>query len=242
MEPRELRLEYLKILIWPIFALVLIFSFRSQLTSVLEGGFQADILGVQLKSDNETGINKLKEQIGKLQENVGDLTDQLMAHRKLNASLVQENEKLSKALEAEIRKQGGGAEDEKVLRDNQETLKTLTSQSNSLFSSIEQKIDSSQKILGGSKYERARSLELEMFEHLLQGRYREAMSAARKASQAYPGYHNVYEIERLLREHENELLSPDRLEAAGKKLIGEIVEKYSWGMPEDTKQKMRAKL
>jgi len=59
-----------------------------------------------------------------------------------------------------------------------------------------------------------------------------AISAFSEASNLWPDYHNVSEIEKLLKKNKPHL-SNDKSEDAWNRVIKTISEQYSWGMPND---------
>ncbi len=73
------------------------------------------------------------------------------------------------------------------------------------------------------------------FQHLAGGNVDEAIKAFDAADRAYPTYHNVHEISALLKQQQPNMAEPD----ARKKIVGRILEQYSWGMPADTKEKLQ---
>ena len=87
-------------------------------------------------------------------------------------------------------------------------------------------------------YTTASRREREGFELLLAGRYDSAIAAFAAAEAAYPTYHQVYEIGRLLRRNRNELADP----ATRGRIIRQIVDEYAWGAPEDLLSQLRAQV
>lgn len=77
--------------------------------------------------------------------------------------------------------------------------------------------------------------EREGFMHLHDGRFDDALSSFEAAEKAFPTYHNVYEIASLLRKERNNF---SNLEAQ-KKILRRIIDEYSWGMPDDSKEQLR---
>lgn len=89
---------------------------------------------------------------------------------------------------------------------------------------------------GLSKLEQARSKEREGFQALLDGNFAQAQQAFQDAENIYNGYHQVYEIARLLRSHKQEYSNPARQ----KELLRTIAETMYRGAPPDLLEKLRA--
>lgn len=71
--------------------------------------------------------------------------------------------------------------------------------------------------------------EREGFISLRDKRYDAALSSFKKAYEAFPTYHNVDEITQLLMKEQYNFKDP----VAQRRILTEILEKYSWGIPSD---------
>jgi hypothetical protein len=85
-------------------------------------------------------------------------------------------------------------------------------------------------ILSAAEYERAG------FEAILQRDSNEAITQFNLARGRWPDYHNVTEIEALLKRRQIQLINP----AAWEALEQTILQDYSWGMPSDLRQKFNS--
>lgn len=77
--------------------------------------------------------------------------------------------------------------------------------------------------------ELASQREREGFISLRDKRYDEALSSFKKAYEAFPTYHNVDEITQLLMKEQSNFKDP----VSQRRILAEILEKYSWGIPSD---------
>ncbi len=80
----------------------------------------------------------------------------------------------------------------------------------------------------------AAAMEREGFQHLLAGRYDDAIRAFASAEKIYPTYHSVYEIGRLLRERRSDLENP----TARKEILARIEKTYM--VPADLRPRFAA--
>ncbi len=86
--------------------------------------------------------------------------------------------------------------------------------------------------------EAAKRLEMAGFEFLADRQVDRAIDAFARAEEAYPGYHNVYEIRKLLARGRAALKDP-KDDAAWREVNRAILENYSWGMPPGIKARLR---
>jgi hypothetical protein len=77
--------------------------------------------------------------------------------------------------------------------------------------------------------------EREGFESLLAGDYDNAIKAFQSAEAAYPSYHQVYELARLIRQKKPDLADPERR----KELFRLVVSQYAYGAPSDLLERLR---
>ena len=75
----------------------------------------------------------------------------------------------------------------------------------------------------------ASQLERQGFEQLLERNFLEARVSFEAAEQAYPEFHQVYEIARLLRREQSRLDDPE----IQKRVLSKIISDYSWKAPAD---------
>jgi hypothetical protein len=80
-----------------------------------------------------------------------------------------------------------------------------------------------------SKLSTAKQKEREGFEKLISGDYAGAADAFKAAEKAFPSYHNVYELSKILNENRAQMDTP----AKKQEVFSTIVKKYSYGAPPD---------
>jgi hypothetical protein len=88
-----------------------------------------------------------------------------------------------------------------------------------------------------SKVETAARNEREGFESLLRGDYDAAIQSFQAAEDAYPSYHQVYELARLLRQKKSTLADAE----AQRRFFSLIAKDYSYGAPPDVLQRLKAR-
>ena len=98
--------------------------------------------------------------------------------------------------------------------------------------SIKQNSNAAKKL---EDYQVASIEERKGFESLVAGKYDEARQHFENAESSYPGYHNVYEIARLLRRKKAELENPE----ARKKVLITILTSYSYKAPADLLEQLK---
>lgn len=89
-----------------------------------------------------------------------------------------------------------------------------------------------------SKAEMASWKEREGFRYLIKGDFAAAQRVFLEAEQLYPGYHQVYEIARLLQQHGEELKTKE----GQREIYNIIVTKMSYRAPGDLLEQLRSKL
>jgi hypothetical protein len=167
-----------------------------------------------------------------------DVILELLQTRKIDAFGVSIGERIDNIAEnselaiQEITKNLENTDDKALLLSQLETVnknikKDLRqiSQQTSQPSSLERNTVST--ILSAAEYERAG------FEAILQRDVKEAIRQFNLARGRWPDYHNVTEIEALLKKRQARLINP----AAWEALEQTILQDYSWGMPSDLRQK-----
>ena len=75
----------------------------------------------------------------------------------------------------------------------------------------------------------AQSRENKGFQALVNGNYNTAIASFQAAENAYPAYHNVYELARILRQNQSQMIDP----AKKKEVFQKIVKDFSYGAPPD---------
>ena len=239
MNRGEITLEYVKILIWPLFGLMVFLLFRGEISGLLEGEFEADVLGVKVKSSQQGNLAELKQKEEQLEQNITDLTNQLSDQKNINQALLEQIEKLEKAIGAS--RDHGAVQTSEEWSDLKNRSKTLEKESQNLFQKMEQNIEVSQKILQKDKFQKAQALETTLFDQILADQYQDAIRTCQKITAIFPGFHNAYEIQRLLERSKDELEHEDPAvrDQNKKRIFSEMLKKYSWGMPDSVKAKLK---
>ncbi len=88
-----------------------------------------------------------------------------------------------------------------------------------------------------SKEESAGRLEAEAFQYLFDREVDMAIETFQQCEDAYPKYHNVYEIGRLLKGNKKEL--SDKNSAKWREVYDKILKDYSWGLSGEIKERLK---
>lgn len=243
MDKPELTLNFLKILIWPVLIAVVLFSFHAEIEGLLGGEFEMEIFGVKIRGRKNSGVEQLEKKANQLDEALSAAQTKLAEQNTTNRKLREENADLRKAVEEqnqeiENAKASGIVTAIKPLSVTSEKSKELAAESQRLTAAIQADLDRAQDIVGGTKLKTARENESEGFKDLLADRFDDAIRCFEAAYKAYPDYHNVDEIRRLLRRNLNNLQDPSTRDRTKKEVYGQILGKYKWGMPEFAKKEM----
>lgn len=244
MNKAELILQYLKTLIWPIIVSLIILSFHGEIGGLLGGEIEADIFGVKLKGKKVSGIEELEKREKTLQESIGDLTGKLREQQNINNALIAENKKIQEVLNEQNSKitaarLGGNVESVKPANVPQKTAERLAVESRELYSAIQARVDQTQQIVQNTGFEQAKVLEERGFNQLISDQFRDALGSFEEAYKVFPEYHNVDEITKLLRSKADDLDNPETRNRAKREVFKTILEKYSWGIPQDAERKMK---
>lgn len=247
MDKPELALNFLKVLIWPVLTMVILFSFHAEIGSLLGGEIEAEIFGVKLKGKRISGMDQLEKQAQQLNEALSAAAAKLSEQDANSIKLQEENAELRKALEDQNQKieavtASGGISIIKPTPLMAQESKTLTTKSQNLTSAIQADIDRAQSIVRGKNIDQAQEYEMKGFEYLLKDQFDDAIRSFDTSYTAYPDYHNVDEIRKLLRRHKKELEDPATRDSAKKEIYGQILSRFKWGMPESAEKEMRTYL
>lgn len=115
-------------------------------------------------------------------------------------------------------------------------LETELSQKRQELSSL--RSETSAGAAGGNDFSLASEREREGFKALLDGDVERSIAAFEAAERAFPTFHQVYEIGRLLRRHRSEFDNT----RVRRDVLREIVERLSWKAPTDLLDEIRAEL
>lgn len=104
---------------------------------------------------------------------------------------------------------------------------------------VAQVMNDPQKLAKVEAVQLAARKEHEGFEQLAAQQYEAALQSFEEAERAYPGYHYVYEIGRLLRKQKVALSAPETRPEAERRIQTEILQKYSAKAPPSALEQMR---
>ena len=246
MADSKITLEYIRTLIWPLFAMMVLLVFQNDIRGMISSGIELDILGVTIKGASGENIKKLLEREAQLRDAVDGLERKLREQAGLNDRLASEKEQLLEKqanLEARLAQVDipGGVDTAELLVPlaaiEEEEMKVSNQD---LQRDIQRNLNVAQMILAGPSAKTASVREREGFENILAGRWNAAMESFQAAYEAYPDYHNVSEIYGLLKNKLDALVAGD--EKAVQEVLNAIVERYSWGAPEDVIARIKGKL
>jgi hypothetical protein len=88
-----------------------------------------------------------------------------------------------------------------------------------------------------SKYQRARTAEIDGYKAMARGDFERAYNSFESAYRAYPDLHSVSEVYGLLRKEKNQLDD----QAAQQRVLDKVVEDYTWKVPEDIVRSLERK-
>ncbi|MFV8448422.1 hypothetical protein ACPV47_09155 [Vibrio jasicida] len=104
--------------------------------------------------------------------------------------------------------------------------------SKQLFAITRSKVFENASVAESGRLEKVESLERDGFEAILKRDVEAAIKFFSSAERAWPDFHNVSEIKRLLVANKSSLLDTNN-DLEWKNTIRTILKSYSWGMPED---------
>jgi hypothetical protein len=114
----------------------------------------------------------------------------------------------------------------------QQSLDTSESAATQQFRNLRQ---NTQNLATVGKLQLAKDKEREGFQSLIDGDYDNASAAFQAAESSYNGYHNVYELARILRENKSQMSDP----AKKKEIFQRIVRDHSYGAPPDLWERVK---
>ena len=251
MADPKITLEYIRTLIWPLFAIMVLLVFQSDIRSMIFRGVELDILGVTIKGASGENLQNLLSKEAKLRKAFDGLEKKLREQDDLNRRLAAEKEQLmteNNRLEVQlVQARIAAGEDpieflEPTAAGGDETQKEKDAviASRELERGIQQNLNMAQMILADPSTKEASKHERDGFDNILAGRWEAALDSFQSAYEAYPDYHNVREIQRLLRRNMEVLMAGDK--ATVREVLHSIVERYSWGAPEDIIKSIRKQL
>lgn len=88
-----------------------------------------------------------------------------------------------------------------------------------------------------SRVQLAQGLELEAFDLLFKKKIDDAIIKFDECEKAYPGFHNVYDINKMLKSERTNLLSPSSTK--WKEIYSEILKNYSWRLSNEIQERLK---
>jgi TolA-binding protein len=248
MEGSKITLEYIRTLIWPLFALMVVLVYQNDISGMISRGVELDVLGVTIKGASGENLENLRATEEELRKTFGNLDKKLREQDDASRLLVTEkNQLLVKInhLENQLAHAEGkdpsefmqptAAGNDATNKDHQAVITNKN-----LERSIQQDLKVAQTILASPSARKASEYELAGFEHILTSRWEDALNSFQSAYEAYPDYHNVSEIQRLLRQNLDELLANDKV--AEQRVLNAIIERLSWGAPNNVIRSIKKQL
>ena len=215
----HLILEYLRTFMWPAIALAIVILFQDDVRKILENR-EVEVAGV-LRIGPQ--IEQLEEQA---REEIADIRALLQAQQ---------------AAEGETQTEAS----EQVTADIESKLANLSSQLSRGVERIQQTAPAASQVAAPapaaaqqSRVEKVSAMERRGFQALLDRDVNAALSAFGDAFAAWPDYHNVSEIQKLLNKWKAELSNPQSKK--WKEVYRVVVADLSWGMPSDLRPEFRA--
>jgi hypothetical protein len=249
MKRSELILEYLKLFVWPVLIIVLVLVFRNPIISVLDSGdIELDILGVKLKGSkaNMKQVDDLKRKEATLQENLNILSKDIENLHAIKNRITTENLDLKNRLDKLLLEKQKSGINVKAIREqlSKEVVRAKedAEASNQVYYDAKQRVAQSQKLVNEPKFQTAKKYETSGFQNLVKDRFKQSLENFENAYKAYPEYHNVEEISKLLRKNIEKLNDSSRRDPAKINIYRQILESYSWGVPDDIKEAMQRSL
>ncbi len=211
----RLVLEYIRTLIWPILVGVAVVFFSSDISTLLR--------------EREIQIGDLK--FGSRIEEISEITtEELEEIRQSVAELIARSE------DPEIRQAA-----EKIDQRLENLAANLDEEVDELREDVLETQAGGVEEHSQSEEDDASRLEEEGFAYLAERDLEGALTSFKGARDAWPEYHNVSEIYRLLNSRESDLKegSEEARQQAWEDVLRKILEEYSWGMNDQESRKLR---
>ena len=216
----RLILDYLRVFIWPLVILVVIFIYQNDIRKILSER-EVDIFGLR--------IGKQVADIEK--RTLAEIDDIRILLEKQRAGESADVNDISKDIEAKLTSLENNLNREiGRIQQTQEQIEMATQKTAS---------DEIGTRPTATRLERAAAAERQGFEHLLERDVDGAIGAFGRAYEIWPDYHNVQEILESLEKAKDRLRSRDN--SSWNQLYRMILTKYSWGLPKDLRLQFREK-
>lgn len=184
---------------------------------------RADVAQAKLdRIDTESKRDEAKSELGALQTELGRIKEEIGTAKQASTS-EEVKEALSKVEEKVTNLEQSTQKTAETLN-NPQTVQTIKTPQ----VAIPEKTASSSPA-PSNRLKTAQAKEREGFQYVISGNYGAAAAAFQAAENAYPSYHNVYELARVLRANQSQMSDPEKK----KEVFQTIVNKFSYGAPAD---------
>ncbi len=218
----RLILDYIKAFMWPVVAIIVVLIYQDDVRRILSER-EVDIFGLRIG------------------EKVEQIESQAMAE-------IEDIRLLLEAQQAAQQADAGAEAAPQISEDIEAKLKSLETNLSREISRVQVEQQALQAApptdrqttveAEGSRARNAAAAERRGFEALIDHDVKAAIAAFDEARRIWPEYHNVAEIGRALRRLEASLADP--ASDAWPRLYREILTRYSWGLPDDLRNEIRA--
>lgn len=214
----RLILDYLRTFMWPVIALFIVVLFQDDVRKILEN-----------REVELAGVVRIGPQIEQLEQQAKEEIADIRA-----------------LLQAQQESEGGAASEaaEQVSADIENKLTNLSSQLTRGVEQIQQTAPAAMPtqqaapiIAQETRVQKVSAMERRGFSALLDRDVGAALEAFGDAVEAWPDYHNVSEIHKLLSKSEDEL--SDAQSPQWKEVYRIVLADFSWGMPSDLRPEFR---
>jgi len=211
----HLILEYLRVFIWPLVILLVVVVYQEDVRKILSER-EVDIFGLR--------IGKVVDIEQRARAEIADIR-QLLESQRARGGV--RSDGISQDIETKLNslEQNLSREIEQIRRSPAPAARVKPERASSS---------------GGTRAVRAAAAEQRGFEALLERDLTTAIQAFEEAKAVWPDYHNVAELLALLEERRTNLASGG--DKGWRKLYRIILTRYSWGLPEDLRPRLRAEV
>jgi tetratricopeptide (TPR) repeat protein len=227
MSRAELVLNYTKTLIWPGLIVICIIFFHGPIKNLIErfshGNFEASIMGVEISASSNEALLQLQAKKQQLQEANQRMEAQIRELNKINNQLATKLEEALKELE-QSENPPPSIRQSRV--DSEETIQ----KGRILSEELSENVQDVSRIINQGRFDKASAAEESGFQAFIDGNYQKAIDEFREAEKIYPSFHNVYEIERILRKYRDRLENVDTETEARREVAATILDQFSWGI------------
>jgi len=224
-ELAKIVLDYIRALIWPVMLVAGAFLFNEDIIKLINER-EIKFAGLEIGSKVTERINSVKENTKAELEDIKELlqefdaakTQSLDTATQISEKIIEKITTLNKNIDKDV---GQISQDVSVLQENHPKRSSLPNQQQD-----------------------AMEFESKGFQFLLDRDIEEAINAFTKAEELWPSYHNILEIKQFLLSEKTRLLNTENTnnDLAWEKVYVTLLSKYSWGMPDDFREKFRNKV